>query len=110
MFAALKDKVGELLGKSKEKDGKDAASFAALGELIESLATHGSEQATAFAAEQQARQDLQTKFEKLEKEFTDLVKHQSCSKIRQQRKSVEWEAYMANVEAKREQRGNYRGR
>lgn len=37
-------------------------------------------------------------------------KHQSCSKIRQQRKSVEWEAYMANVEAKREQRGNYRGR
>ncbi|QGW78452.1 phage capsid protein [Pseudomonas alkylphenolica] len=74
MFAALKDKVGELLGKSKEKDGKDAASFAALGELIESLATHGSEQATAFAAEQRARQDLQTKFEKLEEEFTDLVK------------------------------------
>ncbi|MGF6590697.1 GPO family capsid scaffolding protein [Pseudomonas sp. 2835] len=74
MLTALKDKVGELLGKSKEKDGKDAASFAALAELIESLATHGSEQATAFAAEQKARQDLQTKFEKLETAFTDLVK------------------------------------
>ncbi|WJD68431.1 hypothetical protein QQ994_17590 [Pseudomonas asiatica] len=30
-------------------------------------------------------------------------KHQRCSKIRQQRKSVEWEAYMANVEAKKAQ-------
>lgn len=28
-------------------------------------------------------------------------KHQRCSQIRQQRKSVEWEAYMANVEAKK---------
>lgn len=33
-------------------------------------------------------------------------KHQRCSQIRQQRKSVEWEAYMANVEAKRRQRGS----
>lgn len=74
MFASLKEKVGELLGKSKEKEGKDATSFAALGELIESLATHGSEQADAFAAEQKARQELQTKFEKLENAFTDLVK------------------------------------
>lgn len=32
-------------------------------------------------------------------------KHQRCSKIRQQRKSVEWEAYMANVEAKKAQKG-----
>ncbi|MNZ22921.1 hypothetical protein D3C78_400220 [compost metagenome] len=31
-------------------------------------------------------------------------KHQRCSKIRQQRKSVEWESYMANVEAKRTQK------
>ena len=30
-------------------------------------------------------------------------KHQRCSKIRQQRKSAEWEAYMANVEAKKAQ-------
>ncbi|WP_025339760.1 hypothetical protein [Pseudomonas sp. FGI182] len=32
-------------------------------------------------------------------------KHQRCSKIRQQRMSVEWEAYMANVEAKKAQKG-----
>lgn len=31
-------------------------------------------------------------------------KHQRCSKIRQQRRSVEWEAYMANVAAKRAQK------
>lgn len=74
MFAALKEKVGELLGMSKEKEGKDATSFAALGELIESLATHGSAQAEAFAAEQNARQELQTKFEKLNTDFADLVK------------------------------------
>lgn len=30
-------------------------------------------------------------------------KHQRCSQIRQQRKSVEWAAYMANVEAKKAQ-------
>lgn len=29
--------------------------------------------------------------------------HQRCSQIRQQRKSTEWEAYMANVEAKKAQ-------
>lgn len=28
-------------------------------------------------------------------------KHQKCSKIRQQRKSVEWGTYMANIEAKK---------
>ncbi len=28
-------------------------------------------------------------------------KHASCSKIRQQRKSVEWESYMANVAARK---------
>ncbi|POA86906.1 hypothetical protein C1882_07590 [Pseudomonas sp. FW305-E2] len=30
-------------------------------------------------------------------------KHHRCSQIRQQRKSVEWEAYMANVKAKKAQ-------
>lgn len=30
-------------------------------------------------------------------------KHQRCSQIRQQRKSGEWAAYMANVEAKKAQ-------
>ena len=37
-------------------------------------------------------------------------KHQRCSQIRQQRKSVEWEAYMANVEAKRLQKGSRHAR
>ncbi|GLO54762.1 phage capsid scaffolding protein [Pseudomonas putida] len=74
MFAALKEKVGEMLGKAKDKEGKDAASFAELGELIEGLATHGSQQADAFTAEQKARQDLQTRFEQLESKFSDLVK------------------------------------
>lgn len=36
--------------------------------------------------------------------------HQKCSKIRQEKQSPAWEAYIANVEAKRAQRGNYRGR
>lgn len=30
-------------------------------------------------------------------------KHQRCSQIRQQRKSAEWEAYMANVQTKKAQ-------
>ena len=37
-------------------------------------------------------------------------KHQRCSQIRQQRKSVEWEAYMVNVEAKRAQQGRQNAR
>lgn len=36
--------------------------------------------------------------------------HQKCSKIRQKTQSAAWAAYMANVDAKREQRGQYRGR
>lgn len=36
--------------------------------------------------------------------------HQRCSKIRQQRKSVEWETYMANVEAKKAQGGRRHAR
>ncbi len=36
--------------------------------------------------------------------------HQRCSQIRQQRKSVEWEAYMANVEAKKAQQGRRHAR
>ncbi|MBK4990192.1 MULTISPECIES: hypothetical protein [Pseudomonas] len=37
-------------------------------------------------------------------------KHQRCSQIRQQRKSVEWETYMGNVEAKRAQQGRRHAR
>lgn len=32
-------------------------------------------------------------------------KHKRCSQIRQKRKSEEWEAYMANVEAKKAKQG-----
>ncbi|MNH16780.1 hypothetical protein D3C81_765490 [compost metagenome] len=32
--------------------------------------------------------------------------HQRCSKARQERQSTYWAAYMANVEAKRAQKGN----
>jgi len=32
--------------------------------------------------------------------------HASCSKIRQKRKNVEWEFYMANVAAKKLQKAN----
>ncbi|MDH0894705.1 MULTISPECIES: GPO family capsid scaffolding protein [Pseudomonas] len=77
MFAGLKEKLDGLLGKSKDKEGKDAASFAALGEMIEQIATHGAEQEKAFATEQAARKALQTKFETLQTEFADLVKRLS---------------------------------
>lgn len=74
MFAALRDKVGDLLGKSKEKEGKDAANFTALGEVIEQIATHGAEQAEAFTAERKAREALQAKHDKLSNDFNELVK------------------------------------
>lgn len=74
MFAALRDKVGDLLGKSREKEGKDAANFTALGELIEQIATHGAEQAEAFATERKAREELQVKHDKLSTDFNELVK------------------------------------
>ncbi|MBA6063536.1 GPO family capsid scaffolding protein [Pseudomonas mosselii] len=73
MFAALRDKVGGLLKSSKEKEGKDADNFAALGELIEQIATHGAEQAEAFTAEKTAREKLQADHDKLSKEFNELV-------------------------------------
>ncbi|OLU22465.1 phage capsid protein [Pseudomonas sp. PA15(2017)] len=74
MFAALKTKVTELLGKSKEKEGTDAANFAALGTLIEDLATHGAEQAAAFAAVKSAQEKLQGDHAKLASDFADLLK------------------------------------
>ncbi|MCY1537786.1 Phage capsid scaffolding protein (GPO) serine peptidase [compost metagenome] len=73
VFNALKGKVSELLGKSKDKEGKDAANFNALGEMIEDLATHGAQQAEAFAAEKGAREKLQGEFDKLRSDFTALV-------------------------------------
>ncbi|WP_367863189.1 GPO family capsid scaffolding protein [Pseudomonas guariconensis] len=74
MFATLREKVSDLLGKSKDKEGKDAANFSALGELIEQIATHGAEQAEAFAAEKKAREKLQADHDKLSSDFNELVK------------------------------------
>ncbi len=73
MFAALRDKVGGLLNKSKEKEGKDAANFAALGELIEQLANHGAEQAEAMTKSLAAFTELETKFAKLSNDHEALV-------------------------------------
>lgn len=74
VFASLGKRVSELLSKSKDKEGKDAASFAALGEMIEQIATHGAEQAEAFSAEKAAREKLQANHDKLSKDFNELVK------------------------------------
>lgn len=77
MFAALRDKVGSLLNKGKEKEGKDAANFAALGELIEQLATHGAEQAEAMTKGLAAFTELEAKFAKLSDDHEALVKRLS---------------------------------
>ncbi|PZW46367.1 GPO family capsid scaffolding protein [Pseudomonas sp. URMO17WK12:I2] len=74
MFAALRGKVSELLGKNKEKEGTDAANFSALGNLIEDLATHGAQQAEAFTAVKSAHEKLQADHTKLAGEFADLLK------------------------------------
>ncbi|WP_238066553.1 GPO family capsid scaffolding protein [Pseudomonas shirazica] len=73
MFAALRDKVGGLLSKSKEKEGRDATNFAALGELIEQLATHGAEQAEAMTKSLAAFAELEAKFAKLSNDHEALV-------------------------------------
>lgn len=74
MFAALRGKVTELLGKNKEKEGTDAANFAALGTLIEDLATHGAQQAESFSAVKTAHEKLLADHTKLAGEFADLLK------------------------------------
>lgn len=67
-------RVMDALGKSKDKEGKDAAQFSELASAIEELATHAKEQGEAFTTEQKARQALEAKFTKLETELNDLVK------------------------------------
>lgn len=74
MFASLKTRMGELLKLSKDKEGKDAAHFAELGEMIEDLAEHGAKQAEDFAKATAAHQQLQAAHTKLAGEFADLVK------------------------------------
>ena len=74
MFAALKTRMGELLKLSKDKEGKDAAHFAELGEMIEDLAEHSAKQAEAFTKAQAAHEQLQAAHTKLAGEFADLLK------------------------------------
>lgn len=74
MFAALREKVGGLLKASKDKEGKDAANFAALGELIEQLATHGAKQAEELEKGQKAFTELEDRLTKLSADHEDLVK------------------------------------
>lgn len=90
MFAALRGKVGELLGKTKEKEGKDAANFNALGALIEDLAEHGAKQAEAFATVKTAHEKLQADHTKLAGDFADLLKRleNTPSKQHSQRPAV----------------------
>lgn len=74
LFSGLREKVTELLSKSKDKEGKDATNFAELGAVIEHIATHGAEQAEAFTAEKASREKLQAAHDKLSADFADLLK------------------------------------
>ncbi|TDL95690.1 phage capsid protein [Stutzerimonas stutzeri ATCC 17588 = LMG 11199] len=72
--AGLFSRVAAALGKFKEKEGKDSALFAELGQSVEAIADHVAEQGKAFAAESQARADLQTAHDELATQFADLLK------------------------------------
>ncbi|WP_338724686.1 GPO family capsid scaffolding protein [Pseudomonas tolaasii] len=71
--AGLFSRVLDLLGKSKDKEGKDAALFTELGEAVEAMAEHVAGQGEAFSAEKSAREKLQTAHDKLSADFTALV-------------------------------------
>lgn len=73
-LAGLFNRVKEALGKSKDKEGTDAAQFSELAQAVEALANHAQEQGEAFAAERTALATLKTAHEKLAGEFADLVK------------------------------------
>ena len=70
----LFSRVLEALGKSKDKEGKDAALFNELGEAVEAMAAHVADQGRAFTAEKSAREQLQAAQDKLSSDFADLVK------------------------------------
>ncbi|WP_104097546.1 GPO family capsid scaffolding protein [Stutzerimonas kunmingensis] len=67
-------RVAAALGKFKEKEGKDSALFAELGQSVEAIADHVAEQGKAFAAESKARAELQTAHDQLATQFADLLK------------------------------------
>ncbi|MHC3749317.1 GPO family capsid scaffolding protein [Stutzerimonas stutzeri] len=72
--AGLFSRVAAALGKFKEKEGKDSALFAELGQSVEAIADHVAEQGKSFAAESKARADLQTAHDQLATQFADLLK------------------------------------
>lgn len=72
-LVGLFNRVLELLGKSKDKEGKDATLFTELGEAVEAMAEHVANQGEAFTAEKSAREKLQTAHDKLSADFNALV-------------------------------------
>ena len=70
----LFNRVMEALGKSKDKEGTDAAQFSELTQAVEALANHAKDQGEAVATERTALATLKTAHEKLAGEFADLVK------------------------------------
>jgi hypothetical protein len=70
----LFNRVLELLGKSKENVGMDAALFAQLGAAVEAMAEHVASQGVAFTAEKSSLKKLQADHDKLFADFTALVK------------------------------------
>lgn len=71
-FAALKAKVGELLNKGKDKEGKDAATFSELGESLDGLLTVVTQQVEASDKSAAALAALQGQFTSLQTELVAL--------------------------------------
>lgn len=71
-FAALKAKVGELLNKGKDKEGKDAATFSELGESLDGLLTVVTQQVEASEKSNTALAALQGQFTSLQTELVAL--------------------------------------
>ncbi|RAS15836.1 GPO family capsid scaffolding protein [Paraburkholderia bryophila] len=77
-FGALFSRVAELLGKSKKKDANDDTRFADVGQAVETLATHGKQQADAVASLTQTVKELSELREADRKAFDEL--HTQLSK------------------------------
>jgi hypothetical protein len=71
-FAAIKAKLSEFINISKDKEGKDAATFSDIGEALESLVTLATQQADKAEATGTALAALQQQFTSLETELKTL--------------------------------------
>ncbi|MBD9483918.1 GPO family capsid scaffolding protein [Pseudomonas sp. PDM14] len=72
MFASLTKAIRDLTGKTKEKEGTDAALFSELGEALQGLVTFSTQQAEAAGKSATDLADLQKKFTSLETELNTL--------------------------------------